>query len=88
MLVLTRKSEEQIVIGKNKEITITVLKIQDGKVSLGLKAPKDTPIYRRELLLREEEKNSSSEACYDLTLDDDSDHDLANEESVLSEVER
>ncbi len=61
MLVLTRKSEEKIVIGKNQKIVITVLKIQGDKVSIGIEADKDTPIYRSELLLKERdrEKNAS-----------------------------
>jgi|EndMetStandDraft_5_1072996.scaffolds.fasta_scaffold130516_3 carbon storage regulator len=56
MLVLTRKSEEKIVIGKDEEdeIIITILKIQGDKVSIGIKAKKDTPIYRHELLSRQE----------------------------------
>lgn len=54
MLVLTRKSEEQVIIGKDEnEIVITILKIQGDKVSIGIKAKKDTPIYRYELLQRE-----------------------------------
>ena len=50
MLVLTRKIEEKITIGKEKKIQITVLKIQGDKVSLGIEADKDTPIFRNELL--------------------------------------
>lgn len=50
MLVLTRKSEEKITIGKEKKITITILKIQGDKVSIGIEADKDTPIFRNELL--------------------------------------
>ena len=58
MLVLTRKSEEKIVIGKDKKIIITILKIQGDKVSIGIQADKDAfPIYRDELL-KEVEKNN------------------------------
>lgn len=53
MLVLTRKSEEQIVIGNKNQIVITILKIQGDKVSVGIKAPDKIPIYRKELLLKE-----------------------------------
>lgn len=56
MLVLTRKPEEKIVIGKNKKIVITILKIQGDKVSIGIEADRDTPIFRDELL-----KNTSSD---------------------------
>lgn len=50
MLVLTRKSEEKITIGKEKKIIITVLKIQGDKVSIGIEADKETPIVRNELI--------------------------------------
>lgn len=52
MLVLTRKHDEQIVIGSpGEEIIITVLKIQGSeKVSIGIQAHQDIPIFRRELL--------------------------------------
>jgi len=51
MLVLTRKTEEKIVIGKKKEIVITILKIQGDKVSIGITAPEDEyPVIREELL--------------------------------------
>lgn len=50
MLVLTRKSEEKITIGKDKKIIITILKIQGDKVSIGIEADKETPIFRNELI--------------------------------------
>lgn len=50
MLVLTRKSEEKIVIGKQDPIVITILKIQGGKVSLGIEADKKWEILRQELI--------------------------------------
>jgi carbon storage regulator len=56
MLVLTRKSEEKIVIGKKNQIVITILKIQGDKVSVGIEAPDDEPIMRKELLLRDTQK--------------------------------
>lgn len=50
MLVLTRKSEEKITIGKEKKIIITILKVQGDKVSIGIEADKETPIFRNELI--------------------------------------
>jgi carbon storage regulator len=50
MLVLTRKSEEKVTIGKDKKVVITILKIQGDKVSLGIEADKETPIFRNELI--------------------------------------
>lgn len=54
MLVLTRKKEQQITIGQN--IVITILKIQGDKVSIGVEADRNTPVYRTELLTRERDK--------------------------------
>lgn len=61
MLVLTRKREEKITIGNNPEIVITVLKIQGDKVSIGIEADRNTPVFRTELLTREKpQKNNDS----------------------------
>ncbi len=47
MLVLSRKINEEIVIGS--AIRVVVLKVARGKVKLGLTAPSDVTIYREEL---------------------------------------
>ena len=47
MLVLTRRLEESIVIAGN--IIVTVLSVEGEKVKLGIEAPRDVPILRREL---------------------------------------
>lgn len=47
MLVLSRKLGEKIYIGK--QICITVMSIERGRVRLGIEAPQDVPIYRGEL---------------------------------------
>lgn len=63
MLVLTRKSEEQIIIGDEEDpIVITVLKIQGGKVSLGIKANKKKyAILRKELCVKEDQKDGDED---------------------------
>ena len=48
MLVITRKVDEAIVIGAN--IRVVVVDIDGGRVRLGIQAPRDTPIWREELL--------------------------------------
>jgi carbon storage regulator len=48
MLVLTRKLGEKITIGEH--IEITVIEIDRYKVRLGITAPRDIPIFRKELL--------------------------------------
>ena len=47
MLVLSRKSNESIVI--DGQITITVLQVKGNSVRLGIEAPKEVPILREEL---------------------------------------
>ena len=48
MLVLTRKQNEKILIGE--DITITITKVEGGKVRVGIEAPSDVPVRREELL--------------------------------------
>lgn len=47
MLVLSRKPNESIIIGN---ITITVISIQGKKVSIGIEAPNDVQILRKEII--------------------------------------
>jgi carbon storage regulator len=47
MLVLSRKRDQQIVIGDG--IVITVVEIRGDKVRLGIEAPKETPVHRKEV---------------------------------------
>jgi carbon storage regulator len=54
VLVLTRKSEQKIIIGRDKKITITILKVQGDQVSVGIQADGEIPIYREELLQEKE----------------------------------
>ena len=47
MLVLSRKKNESVVINDN--ITIIVVEIRGDKVRLGIEAPKDVPVHRKEI---------------------------------------
>lgn len=47
MLVLSRKKNESIVI--DDSITLVVVEILGDKVRLGIEAPKDVPVHRREV---------------------------------------
>jgi carbon storage regulator len=49
MLVLTRKSNQSIMIGD--EIEISVLSIMGEKVRIGIQAPRDIPVFRKEVYL-------------------------------------
>ena len=47
MLVLSRKTNESIVI--DDRIVVTVVEIRSDKVRLGIEAPKEVPVHRREV---------------------------------------
>ena len=54
MLVLTRRAGDSIIANESdKEITVTVLEIEGGRVKLGVSAPQEVPIHRVEVLERE-----------------------------------
>jgi carbon storage regulator len=48
MLVLSRKRNESVVI--NDQIVVTVIEVRGDKVRLGIQAPRDVPIHRREVM--------------------------------------
>lgn len=50
MLVLTRNIEEVLMIGDDVEIT--VLNVTGNQVRLGIEAPKDIPVHRKEIYER------------------------------------
>ena len=47
MLVLSRKKGESVIIREN--IVVTVVDIRGDKVRLGIEAPEDVPVHRREV---------------------------------------
>ena len=53
MLVLTRKSNQSIMIGD--DIEVSVLAIMGEKVRIGIQAPRDVPVFRREVYLEIQE---------------------------------
>lgn len=48
MLVLSRKKSESIVI--NDDVVITIVEVRGDKVRLGIQAPRDIPVHRKEVL--------------------------------------
>jgi carbon storage regulator len=59
VLVLTRHSEESIVIGGN--IVVTVLGVEGDKVKIGIDAPREVQILRKELFVAVQEQNRLAE---------------------------
>lgn len=47
MLVLSRQRDESIIIGDN--VVITVVDVRGDKVKLGIEAPREIPVHRREV---------------------------------------
>ncbi|HEY1449617.1 MAG TPA: carbon storage regulator CsrA [Solirubrobacteraceae bacterium] len=49
MLVLTRKSNQSIMIGDDVEVS--VLSVMGEKVRIGIQAPQEIPVFRKEIYL-------------------------------------
>jgi carbon storage regulator len=60
MLVLTRKSNQSIMIGD--DIEVSVLAIMGEKVRIGIQAPRDVPVFRREVYLEIQEESAAEGA--------------------------
>jgi len=56
MLVLSRKVDQEIILGGN--IRLVVVEIRRDKVRIGFEAPKDVEIFRKEVIDRQNEKES------------------------------
>ncbi len=60
MLALSRKKNEALVINNN--IEITVLEVKGEQVKLGISAPKEVPVYRKEVYVQIQEANKEAMA--------------------------
>lgn len=56
MLVLTRKSNQSIMIGD--DIEVSVLSVMGEKVRVGIQAPRDIPVFRKEVYLEIQEERA------------------------------
>ncbi len=65
MLALTRKKGESLVINNN--IEITVLEIRGDQIKIGIQAPKDVPIYRKEVYLQIQQENEEAISIDDMS---------------------
>ena len=58
MLALSRKKGEALVINNNVEVTI--LEVKGDQVKIGISAPKEVPIYRKEVYLQIQDSNKEA----------------------------
>ena len=58
MLALSRKKGEALMI--NNDIEITVLEIKGEQVKIGISAPKEVPVYRKEVYIQIQEANKEA----------------------------
>ena len=58
MLALSRKKNEALVINNNIEITI--LEIKGDQVKIGINAPKEIPVYRKEVYVQIQKENEDA----------------------------
>lgn len=58
MLALSRKKNEALIINNNIEVTI--LEVKGDQVKIGISAPKEVPIYRKEVYLQIQESNKEA----------------------------
>ena len=58
MLALSRKKGEALVVNNNVEITI--LEVKGDQVKIGITAPKEVPIYRKEVYMQIQEANQAA----------------------------
>jgi len=60
MLILTRKKDESIIL--DNKIEIKIIALDDGKVKVGIEAPKEVEIHRKEIYDKIQEENKQSSA--------------------------
>ena len=58
MLALSRKKNEALVIDNNVEVT--VLEIKGEQVKLGITAPREVPVYRKEVYVQIQDSNKEA----------------------------
>lgn len=58
MLILTRKTEQQIKIGE--DITLTIIEVKGDQVKIGVEAPKTVKVYRKEVFDAIQDENKAA----------------------------
>lgn len=64
MLALTRKKGEALILNQNIEVTI--LDIRGDQVKIGVSAPKEVPVYRKEVYLQIQKENEAAASAENL----------------------
>jgi carbon storage regulator len=81
MLVLSRQRDESIIIGDN--IVVTIVDIRGDKVRLGIQAPTEIPVHRREVFEAIQRENQRASR-----LDPKDAHELGAKEASSSGMPR
>jgi carbon storage regulator len=68
MLVLTRKPDQSIMVGN--EIEITILEVRGEQVRVGIRAPKNVTVHRKEVFDLILEANRAASDAHDIALPD------------------
>ena len=58
MLILSRKIDQKIRIGD--DITLTIIDVKGDQVKIGITAPKEVPVYRKEVYLQIQQENEQA----------------------------
>ena len=65
MLALTRKKGESIIL--NNDIEISILELRGDQVKVGISAPKEVPVYRKEVYLQIQKENEAALSADSIT---------------------
>ena len=58
MLVLTRRSQQSIMIGK--DVVVTILEVRGDQVRIGVSAPRDVDVHREEVWIELQKANTAA----------------------------
>ncbi len=82
MLVLTRRKDESLLINDN--IVVTILGVEGEKVKIGISAPREVQVYRKELFEAINEQNQIAEKLLSVSEDQENFNELR--QFIASEI--
>ena len=65
MLALTRKKGESIIV--DNDIEISILELRGDQVKIGISAPKEVPVYRKEVYIQIQKENEAALSADSIT---------------------